>query len=109
MNADTAYEEWLNSPEQEFKANHDRASFLAGYRRALQDAADNIPPSIALGMFSIERSGIRKWLRNMAAAVGVTGDTTNMRIRSASIVPEQDAFSPDCRIELTGDTGGNDE
>jgi hypothetical protein len=45
----------------------------------------------------------------MAAAVGVTGDTTNMRIRSASIVPEQDAFSPDCRIELTGDTGGNDE
>jgi hypothetical protein len=112
MNADDAWQEYAQSHLLGWTAGENtriKDGFLAGYSRALQDAADNIPPSIALGMFSIERSGIRKWLRNMAAAVGVTGDTTNMRIRSASIVPEQDAFSPDCRIELTGDTGGNDE
>jgi hypothetical protein len=112
MNADTeqaAWDDWNKWGATVTATPMIREAHRAAYRRALQDAADNIPPSIALGMFSIERSGIRKWLRNMAAAVGVTGDTTNMRIRSASIVPEQDAFSPDCRIELTGDTGGNDE
>jgi hypothetical protein len=82
MNADTAYEEWLNSPEQEFKANHDRASFLAGYRRALQDAADNIRAfrngefDMPAGMTHYPYSaGFESWLRDRAAAVGVTGDT----------------------------------
>lgn len=47
--ADEAWRGWLNSPEQEFKANHDHASFMAGYVRALEDAAQQIRSAIPYG------------------------------------------------------------
>lgn len=68
MNADTAWNEYNYQPEHNWSdggAVHQ--AFLAGYRRALQDAADDLPV--------LTRRAYIQWLRDRAAAVGVTGDT----------------------------------
>jgi hypothetical protein len=89
MNADTAWQEWddpakATNPAMPYMAMQ-WVAFLAGYRRALQDAADaiegnadsweiteNVKPDVR-GVVSNVLWGTAKALRDRA--VGVTGDT----------------------------------
>lgn len=68
MNADTAWQEWKANHRETW---HPRDKQIAEhfYRRALQDAADDLATGIRL----LDLNQVKTWLRDRA--VGVTGDT----------------------------------
>jgi hypothetical protein len=72
--AEAAYRDWQETTKQHLTHpdlwEYQREGFVAGYRRALQDAADAIQ---ALHPGEVKNSVT--FLRARAAAVGVTGDT----------------------------------
>lgn len=67
--ADKAWQEWQESPEGQTADPDDwELIFMAGYRRALEDAADAI--SVETDRSTVPTEMAVQWLRARAASVG---------------------------------------